>query len=139
MPEEKNPISAPTSHSFPQSISASSSDHNQTRHDQPPPASTYQHRDEGHDGTPWHLWTETHTGKKEGIMSHASLSANPAESIRHYVDSTLRARPHANFERKAWMQSDKTNNAWVWAYPRGDLLLNARQFPVVAQTFFGVK
>ena len=47
--------------------------------------------------------------------------------------------PHTNFERKAWLQSDKKNNAWVWACPRGDLMLNARWFIVVIQTFFGVK
>jgi hypothetical protein len=33
----------------------------------------------------------------------------------------------------------QNNIAWVWAFPKGDLLLDARQFLVVAQTFFGVE
>jgi hypothetical protein len=37
------------------------------------------------------------------------------------------------------MQSDKISNAWVWACPRGDFMLNARRFPVVVQTYFRVK
>jgi hypothetical protein len=38
-----------------------------------------------------------------------------------------------------WMQSDKNSSAWVLASPKGDLFFNARQFPVVEWTYFGVK
>ena len=89
--------------------------------------------------TPWIMWAQSQVGKKEATVSHASLTVTLAKSRRHFVDKTQRKRPHTNFERKEWMQSDKNNSAWVWACPRGELTLNARQFSVVAQTFFGVK
>jgi hypothetical protein len=46
---------------------------------------------------------------------------------------------HNNFERKALYQSYKFNNAWVWTCLKEHNKLNARQFPVVAQTYFGVR
>ena len=54
-----------------------------------------------------------------------------AKNRKHYIDNQLKERDHNNFERKAWMQSDKKNiNARVWACPKGDLFLNAMQLPV---------
>ena len=79
------------------------------------------------------------TKEKEELVSQAFLSNLLAESRKHYVDTQLRERNHYNFERKIWIQSEKNNNAWVWACPKGDLLLNAMQFPVNAQTYFGDK
>ena len=138
-PQKSNPTRTPTSSSTPQPPAACSFDHGQSRHCQAPPASPCRQSDARHDGTPWHLWTKSRAGKKEGTISHASLSATLAESRRHNVDSKLRDRPHTDIERKAWMQSDKNNSAWVLACPRGVLFLNARQFPVVTHAFFGVK
>jgi hypothetical protein len=37
------------------------------------------------------------------------------------------------------MQSDKSSNAWVTVCPKEHSGLNARQFPVVVQTYFGVE
>ena len=46
---------------------------------------------------------------------------------------------HNNFKRNAWYQSYKFNIAWVWTCPKEHIRLNARHFPVVTQTYFGVK
>jgi len=89
--------------------------------------------------TPLILWAQFQVGKKEATVSQASLTTTLAESRRHFVDKTLRNTPQTNFERKAWMQSDKKIGAWLWACPRGELTLNAIQFSVVAQTYFGVQ
>jgi hypothetical protein len=43
------------------------------------------------------------------------------------------------FERKVWYQSDTTSGGWVWTCPKEYCRLNARQFPVLAQTYLGVR
>jgi hypothetical protein len=60
------------------------------------------------------------------------------ESMRHIMDRIMKARNHKEFARKAWMQCDRSNNAWVTACPKEHNALNAKQFPIVAQTYFGV-
>ncbi len=50
----------------------------------------------------------------------------------------MKARDHMEFARKAWMQSNRNISAWVTACPKEHNALNARQFHVVAQTYFGV-
>ena len=61
------------------------------------------------------------------------------ESKKQWLRSHLQERNNNNFERKAWYQSDKTSGVWVCTCPKEYCRLNARQFPVVAQTYFGVK
>jgi hypothetical protein len=50
----------------------------------------------------------------------------------------MKGKHHEDFVRKAWMQSNRNNNAWVTACPKEHSSLNAGQFPVVCQTYFGV-
>jgi hypothetical protein len=52
------------------------------------------------------------------------MSTILVERIKHYVDVVLKEKTHDNFERKAWMQGDKSNVAWVRACPKTGLLLN---------------
>jgi hypothetical protein len=47
-------------------------------------------------------------------------------------------RDHTDFGRKAWLQSDKSSSAWVTTCPKEHIRLTERQFPVVAQAYFGV-
>ncbi len=58
--------------------------------------------------------------------------------MRHMMDMIMKARDHKEFARKAWMQCDRSSSAWVTACPKEHNALNARQFPIVAQTYFGV-
>jgi hypothetical protein len=55
------------------------------------------------------------------------------------VHGQLKDRVHNNFERNAWYQSQKFSIAWVWTCPKEHSWLNARQFSVVAHTYFGVR
>ena len=61
------------------------------------------------------------------------------ESRRERVGREISKRDPADFGRKAWMQSDKTSSAWVTTCPKEHNGLNPRQFPVVVQTYFGVR
>ena len=54
------------------------------------------------------------------------------------VDRQMKEMGHSEFQRKAWMQIDRSSSAWVTACPKEQSALNARQFQVVAQTYFGV-
>jgi hypothetical protein len=55
------------------------------------------------------------------------------------IDNDIRKRDHTDFGKKAWIQADKMSNTWVTSCPKEHSSLNARQFPVVAQTYFGVR
>jgi len=55
------------------------------------------------------------------------------------VHGWLKDKIHIKFERKAWYYSGKFRSAWVWACPKEHTNLNARQFVVVAQTYFGFR
>jgi hypothetical protein len=72
------------------------------------------------------MWTTVQRGKSEILVYQSFLTSTMADNIRRYIDKILRDRRHDNFERKAYVQSDKNNCAWVWTAPKGDLLLNAR-------------
>ena len=54
------------------------------------------------------------------------------------VNEHMKDKEHENFGRKAWLQSDRNIIAWVTTCPKEHSPLNARQFPVVCQTYFGV-
>ncbi len=60
------------------------------------------------------------------------------DNRRHRLNEHTRDKHHDDFERKAWMQCDKSNSAWVTTCPKEHSSLNRRQFPVVCQTYFGV-
>ena len=60
------------------------------------------------------------------------------DSRRHKLDRQMREMEHAEFQRKAWMQIDRSSSAWVTTCPKEHIALNARQFSVVAHTYFGV-
>ena len=70
--------------------------------------------------------------------SHATLTATLDETKRAKIDKEIRRRDHTDFGRNAWMHADMMNNTWVIACPKEHIALNAIQFPVVAQTYFGV-
>jgi hypothetical protein len=71
-------------------------------------------------------------------VTQGTLSVTMDESRRHRMDRIMKARDHKEFARKAWMQCDKSCSAWVTACPKEHSALNARQFLIVAQTYFGV-
>ena len=58
--------------------------------------------------------------------------------MRERVGKEISQRDQSDFGRKLWMQSDKSSSAWVTVCPKEPSGLNARQFPVVVQTYFGV-
>jgi hypothetical protein len=60
------------------------------------------------------------------------------DSLRHGLNEHMKGKPHDDFGRKAWIQSDINNSAWVTTCPKEHSALNAHQFSVVAQTYFGV-
>ncbi len=76
--------------------------------------------------------------RKDLHVTQGSLSATVDDNMRHKMDRFMRARDHKEIARKAWIQGDKNNNAWVTSCPKEHSALNARQFPVIAQTYFGV-
>ncbi len=53
------------------------------------------------------------------------------------IDTEIIRRDHTDFGRKAWIHAVMMSNSWVRTCPKEDNALNARQFPVVAQTCFG--
>ena len=57
---------------------------------------------------------------------------------RHKIDRQMKELGHSEFQRKAWMQIDMSSSAWLTACPKEHNALNARQFPMMAQTYFGV-
>jgi len=61
------------------------------------------------------------------------------ESKRERVGRKISLRDPLDFGRKAWMQSDKSKSAWVTVCPKEHNGLNPRLFPVVVQTYFGVR
>jgi hypothetical protein len=50
----------------------------------------------------------------------------------------MRDRDHADFGRKAWVHVDRMSITWVATCPKEHIALNAMQFSVAAQTYFGV-
>jgi hypothetical protein len=60
------------------------------------------------------------------------------DNKRNKNDRQMKEMRHSEFQRKAWMQIDRSSNAWVTACPKENIALNASKFPVVAQTYFGV-
>ena len=58
--------------------------------------------------------------------------------MRDRLGRDISQRDQSDFGRKAWMQSDKSSNAWVTPCPKEHKGINARLFPVVVQTHFGV-
>ncbi len=71
-------------------------------------------------------------------VSHGSMSALIDDIMRHKLDKFMKDLGRTEFQRKAWMQIDKSSSAWVTACPNKHTALNARQFPIMAQTYFGV-
>jgi hypothetical protein len=60
------------------------------------------------------------------------------ETRRVKIDKDIRGRDQTDFGRKAWIQADEMSSSWVTACPKERSALNARQFRVVVQTYFGV-
>jgi hypothetical protein len=87
---------------------------------------------------PWRLWTATEGAESEVHTSQATLTTTTDETRRIKIDIEIRKRYHKDFGRKAWIHADKMSNTWVTTGPKEHNALNARQFPVVAQTYFGV-
>jgi len=58
--------------------------------------------------------------------------------MRTQLDRHIRQWDHTDFGRLAWIQSDKSSSAWVTTCHKEHNKLTDRQFPVVAQTYFGV-
>ena len=51
----------------------------------------------------------------------------------------LKDKHQINFDSKAWVHANEFNSAWVWSCPKEHCILNAREFLVVAHTYFGVR
>ena len=66
------------------------------------------------------------------------MTATLDETRKMKIDSEIRRRDHTDFGKKAWIQADKMSITWVTTCPKDHIALNARHFPVVAQTYFGV-
>ena len=66
--------------------------------------------------------------------SHATLTATLDETRRMKIDREIMRRDHTDFGRTAWIQATTMSNTWVTSCPEEHNALNARQFPVVAQT-----
>ncbi len=87
---------------------------------------------------PWGLWTDAAIEKKDMHVTQGSVAAILDVSRRYSLDKEIQAMKQGEFERKAWMQGDKFSSAWVTACPKTHSLISAKQFPVIAQTYFGV-
>jgi hypothetical protein len=94
--------------------------------------------DKGRRHTPWGLWSAAGKATKDLQVSQGGISGIMDDNRRHKLDKELKALGHSEFQRKAWMQIDRSSSAWVTACPKEHSALNARQFPVMAQTYFGV-
>jgi len=88
--------------------------------------------------TPWGLWSAARKEKKDMHVTQDNISTMIDDIIRHKLDRRMRAMEHTEFQRKAWMQTNRSSSAWVTTCPKEHNALNARQFPAVAQTYFGV-
>ncbi len=91
--------------------------------------------------TPWGMWTATKGTKKDAVVSQritTTLTVILEESMRDMLGRDIRQRVQSDFGRKAWMQSDRSSNAWVTTCPKEHNGLNARPFPVVVHAYFGV-
>ena len=88
--------------------------------------------------TPWRMWTASEGAAKEMQTSQATVTATLDETRRIRIDNELRKRDQTGFGRKAWIQADKISGSWVTAFPKEHSALNATQFPVVVQKYFGV-
>jgi hypothetical protein len=88
---------------------------------------------------PWRLWTAAHGGKLETPVAQTNLTTVIDESRKEWVNKQINCRHRDSFERKAWIQEDRSNIIWVWTCPKDHCGLNAWRFPVVVQTYFGVK
>jgi hypothetical protein len=88
--------------------------------------------------TPWGLWSAARKEIKDLHVTQGSISAMMDDNRRHKLDTQMKELEHSEFQRKAWMQIDMASSAWVTACPKEHSALNARQFPVMAQTYFGV-
>jgi hypothetical protein len=84
------------------------------------------------------MWTSAEDAVKEVKTSQATLTATLDETRRIKVDREIRSKDHTVFGRKAWIQAGMMSIAWVTACPKEHNELNVMQFPVVAQTYFGV-
>jgi hypothetical protein len=60
------------------------------------------------------------------------------DTRRVKFDRDIRKGDQTDFGRKAWIHADKISSSWVTTCPKEHGALNARQFPVVVQTYFGV-
>jgi hypothetical protein len=89
------------------------------------------------DITPWGLWSDAGKDKKDDYVTQGSMTATMDDKRRHRVNEHMKGKEHDNFGRKAWLQRDRNNNAWVTTCPKEHSSLDARQFPVVCQTYFG--
>ena len=89
--------------------------------------------------TPWHMWTASEGAVSEVQTSQATLTATLDETRKVKINNEIRRRDHTDFGRKAWRQVDSMSNTWVTTCPKEHIALNAKQFPVVAKTYFGVR
>jgi len=87
---------------------------------------------------PWGLLSDARNDKKDVYVTQGSLTTTMDDSRRHMVNEHMKNNEHDNFGRKAWLQSDRSSSAWVRACPKEHSSLDAMQFPVVCQTYFGV-
>ncbi len=60
------------------------------------------------------------------------------DNMRYRLNEHLVNKQSDDFGRKAWMQIDRNNNAWVTACPKKHIALNNKQIPIVVQTYFVV-
>lgn len=88
--------------------------------------------------TPWGLWSVAGKENKNPNVAQGILIRNIEDSRRHMLNEHMKGKPHDDFGRKAWIQSDRNSNAWVTTCPKEHIALNAHKFPVVAQTYFEV-
>ena len=70
------------------------------------------------DNTPWGLWSTTRKEKNDVCVTQGSLAATMDDIRRHRVNEHMKGKLHEDFGRKAWMQSDRNNNAWVTTCPK---------------------
>jgi hypothetical protein len=55
------------------------------------------------------------------------------------INGGLFQRDNDDFERKTWMQINKSNSTWVWSRPKAHISMNARPFPVIVHTYLVVR
>ena len=74
--------------------------------------------------TPWGLWSAAGKEKKDSHVAQGSLSATMDDHMRHKLIEHMKGTHQDDFGKKAWMQSDRNNNAWVTACPKEHSSLN---------------